>query len=103
MPSVLRQLTGRDGDDSSGLAFATVKQHIGDMATKAKSVTKSTKFIGRSAATGKLVWMPVAKKKGTVSDREIATAVKNAIAKKDGVSVNKKTATAFKKIPAKKK
>jgi hypothetical protein len=97
-------VTGRNGDNTTAaLAFAAAKQHIDNMATKAKSVTKSTKFIGRSAATGKLVWMPVAKKKSTVSDRQIATAVKRAIAKKDGAASEKEHATAVKKATAKKK
>lgn len=55
------------------------------MATNPDSVTSKNRkpgVLGRSALTGRNVLAPVATKKGTVSDKQIAVAVKSVLAKK---------------------
>lgn len=55
------------------------------MATHPDTVTPRNRkpaVLGRSALTGRNVLAPVATKKGTVSDKQIAAAVKSVLAKK---------------------
>jgi hypothetical protein len=53
----------------------------GDTNTAADNKPKST-VLGRSAATGRFVFEPIVAKKGSVSDKQIAAAVKSVFATK---------------------
>ena len=64
------------------LAFHQGQAHIADMASSPNLTLPKGKpnVLGRSAITGRFVMAPVSTRKSTVSDKQIATAVKGVLA-----------------------